>query len=377
MSTREWLRVLSRAELLKDDILLIRINLDNAISLSTTVVNGGLRRGINYVIFKRVSNDFREDPTKYSMKLINELGIGNALVFLTANDVGNYVRSSSCCGNLCCEVYLTIGLNEYPTCSYPKQNYWRSKDHYIGTINTLVITNYGLSEVGITDLLRLVSEVKSALVSSVGYSCLDSRACGTSSDATAVISNYGTSPYAGSATELGNLVIEAMYKVFSSYLSKLSIQDYITYLLGGIKLNDLINLAIKAYEKAPIPNLSAEKFKEEFTNELMKLLNDVNVLLMIRSFRCLDEVAHLTKGLSREEYELDTKAVITDELLGHALANYVGGFKALLNYYWLERLKEKGVLGDFIKSLPMFLDDLINSLVGSVMSRVYSKYLSP
>ncbi len=368
--------MLSSARLVNNDTLLIRINLSNTLSLSTTVVNGGLRRGINYVVFRRVSNDFREDPLKYSMRLINDLGIDDALVFLTANDVSNYLMSNSCYGSICCEVYLTIGLNEYPTCSYPKQSYWRG-NYLMGTINTLVITNYGLSEVGITDLLRLVSEVKSALVSSIGYSCLDSRACGTSSDAVAVISTYGNSLYAGSATKLGSIIIEAMYEVFSNYLSRLSIRDYITYLLGGIKLSELVDLATEAYEKAPVPNLSTEKFREEFINELIKLLNDINVLLMIRSFRCLDEVAHLTKGLDRKNYELDTKAVITDELLGYALANYIGGFKALLNYYWLERLKERNELSDSIKSLPMFLDDLINSLVGSIMSRIYSKYLSP
>ncbi len=366
--------MLSEASLINDSTLLIKVLIRPNVSLSTSVIGGGLGSNVKYVIFKTVGNDFSEDPTKYSLNLLHDLGIDpkEAMVFLTASDVRKYIHTNSSVGSTDLEVYVTIGLNEYPACTYPNQDYGLRG---LGTVNTLVITNYGLNLVGITDLLRHVAEVKASLVSSIGYSCINSRAYGTSSDALGVISLRGDGDYAGAVTDVGKALRRAMYEAFSKFVSELGIEDYLRYLMGGVGINELIKVALSAYSKAPIPNLSSEEFTKLFRDELLKVLKDVNTVLLIRSLRMLDEVAHLTKGLNWSEFIRDTKAVVSDELLGCALADYLGGFKAVLCYYWLERLKERGEI-PLINEAPMFTDDLINSLVASVMSRVYSKYLS-
>ena len=76
--------------------------------------------------------------------------------------------------------------------------------------------------------------------------------------------------------------------------------------------------------------------------------------------------------LIKSEYMNDSPKIIADELLGMTLSIYINGWKGLFCYYWVERLKSKI---KEIKSLPMFTDDLICSLIGAILSRVYDKFL--
>ncbi len=53
-----------------------------------------------------------------------------------------------------------------------------------------------------------------------------------------------------------------------------------------------------------------------------------------------------------------------------ALAEYIGGFKAVLTLYWLDRQKP----GPLAK-LPMFADDVAAALAAGVLTRLYDRLI--
>ncbi|MEM4868581.1 MAG: hypothetical protein QXK54_07180, partial [Ignisphaera sp.] len=72
-------------------------------------------------------------------------------------------------------------------------------------------------------------------------------------------------------------------------------------------------------------------------------------------------------------YKSDSPGIIVDELVGKALAEYINGFKGLLMYYWIERLKERGET-PILKLLPPIADDIVAALIGGILSKIYDKY---
>ncbi|MHA1363307.1 MAG: phosphatidylglycerophosphatase A [Candidatus Freyarchaeota archaeon] len=73
-------------------------------------------------------------------------------------------------------------------------------------------------------------------------------------------------------------------------------------------------------------------------------------------------------GLSVNDFNKDAVHILADELIGMAIAEYISGTRGLFNYVRYDR-KKPGILA----SLGPFLDDVVASLVGGVMSSIYSK----
>ncbi len=367
--------VLARVEVVDENNVLVKLEKPMR-SMATTVWGGGMKEKLRIVLFRKVDEKFDlKEPSSYAGGVIHELGLPmmTTAVFLTAYDVTKIVSATACYEGVTAEAYVTVGLNRHPSCIALGENKGPVAG---GTINLLVLVDKALAWRGIIDVFRLASEAKASLVTSMGYSCPGSPAFGTVSDALIVAAYHGNELYAGAATRVGIAVIKAISGAFEKHIREnMGLDEYLEHLMGGLSINYLVEIAAEAYKKAPVPGVGEKSFKKMFKEELEKVLEDPNVMMVIKAMRLIDLTAPYTKGVSREALAADSAGIIADELLGYALSNYINGFKGLLSYYWLERLKGKEELKR-IGSLPVFTDDLITSLVGSVMSRVYDRLLS-
>ncbi len=367
--------VLARVEMVDENNVLVRLEKPMR-SMATTVWGGGMKEKLRIVLFRRVDEKFDcREPSSYAGEVIHELGLPmmTTAVFLTAYDVTKIVSATAYHEGVTAEAYMTVGLSRHPSCI--EHENITSKTMVGGTINLLVLVDKALAWRGMIDVFRLACETKASLVTSMGYSCPGSPAFGTVSDALLVAAYHGNELYAGAATRVGVAVIKAVAQAFEKHVREnMGLDEYLEHLLGGLSKDYLVDVAVKAYKKAPVPGVRERSFRRMFREELDRALEDPNVLMMIKAMRLIDVTAPYTKGVSREALAADSTGIIADELLGYALSNYINGFKGLLSYYWLERLKGKGELKE-VGSLPVFTDDLITSLVGSVMSRVYDRLL--
>jgi adenosylcobinamide amidohydrolase len=216
-----------RPELVDRDTLLVSLE-TRMRSLGTTVYGGGLG-WIDSVIFRRVEKCFSNpSPREYARSLASRFG-KNPAVFLTAADVNEYIHVSLERDEVRVEMISTIGLT-HPACI----GYEPAGPGEIGTINIFLATSIGLSETGLTDLFRSVSEAKAGIISTLGLSCKDLPAVGTVSDATMVASPTGSNDYAGLGTLVGSLASRAVLETVKRYMEKKTPADYLRYIGLGI-----------------------------------------------------------------------------------------------------------------------------------------------
>ncbi|HWQ16205.1 MAG TPA: adenosylcobinamide amidohydrolase [Sulfolobales archaeon] len=194
-------------------------------SLGTTVYGGGFR-SIESVIFKHV-DECMGDPISYAQGVAERLGRPASAVFLTAANVGEYIYATRSNKNLVVEAIATIGLT-HPACIGSERE--ERELGGVGTINIFLAINAGLSDIGLIDLFRSVSEAKAGLIALLGLSCGGSVAVGTVSDATVVASREGLERYAGLGTEVGHLAAMAILEILRSHMGRRGPRDYIRYM---------------------------------------------------------------------------------------------------------------------------------------------------
>ena len=141
----------------------------------------------------------------------------------------------------------------------------------------------------------------------------------------------------------------------------------------GIRVSDLVEAALEVF--VPHPSIdgsldSKEAVREALEEELKITVSDFNVCSLLLAGLRLDEDGSkgLIPNLSAEDYESDTVALVADEILGMALANYIGGTRAIFQFNQFERLKP-GIIG----KLPPFLDDIVSGLLAGCLTNLYNK----
>lgn len=324
-----------------------------------------------YVVFKRVPGDFNViDVDRYCRELANSIGVDRKLstLFLTAADVSAYTHATFTHDGVRANVYVTFGIDE-PLCLDHVKGGTR------GTINVAVIVDKPLSPVGLLDLFRLVSEVKGMVMALGGPLCTSGASVGTASDATAVAAPMGTETFAGLGTSVGIASAVATVKALSRHLRAVSSEEYLVKSLGLNNLEELLEIAMRVYKKAEVPQINDAQAKAELRAELALAARDPNIVAFVRGLKLLE--AALALGVvplvSLEEYLSDSPGLVVDELAGKSLAEYINGFRGLLAYYWVEKLKERGEVEE-IRTLPPITDDLVSALVGGALSKVYDRY---
>ena len=145
----------------------------------------------------------------------------------------------------------------------------------------------------------------------------------------------------------------------------------LTYLESkGITLQNLIDSALEMY--VPHPGVETlEKATEMLKEEFLDILNDVNVsILEVAAFN-VQEYAEkgLIPGLTQERFR-GRPGPVADEILGIAIANYIGGTRGVFEYVRFDQAKP-GIL----KKLGSITNDAIGALVAGASSNVYTRAL--
>ena len=138
----------------------------------------------------------------------------------------------------------------------------------------------------------------------------------------------------------------------------------------GISLESLIDSAIEMY--VPHPGVETEeKALQLFKEEFLDALSDVNVsTLIVAAFHAQEEAENgRIPGLTKERF-LGRPGLVADELIGLAIANYIGGARGMFEFVRFDQAKP-GIL----KELPPLTNDAIGALVAGVSSNVYTKAL--
>lgn len=185
---------------IKDSTLVIEGNFE-AVS---TGLNGG-RSQVKYIFNKQVPRTFNPpDPGEFVKKEAIKLGIEETYFgLLTAVNI-EYLQIIE-------DDYLTVFI----TAGVSNGSEFRAK---VGTINTILVSKAGLSETAILGSIITATEAKGLALLEKGYAFL-----GTNTDAVIVAYETGSLPgsgsekkqeipYAGSSTEFGKKITEAVIK---------------------------------------------------------------------------------------------------------------------------------------------------------------------
>lgn len=140
----------------------------------------------------------------------------------------------------------------------------------------------------------------------------------------------------------------------------------------GILYADLENTAMEFY--VPHPGIETEqKARAVFKREFDYAVNDSNLQLLIYTAFLLEKEGEKGRlpGLSKKSFDQDLSFIIADEILGEAVAGYIGGTKGKFEFVRFDKNKP-GIL----KNLGMFADDIIGGLLGGVSANMYSRALA-
>ena len=137
----------------------------------------------------------------------------------------------------------------------------------------------------------------------------------------------------------------------------------------GIGEDEIVSAAMELY--FPHPGVETrEKAENKFRREMSLALSDPNLALLIYAGVLLESEGKrgLLPNLMSSDYENDLTCLIADEVLGLAIAKYVGGYKGLFDYVRYDKAKP-GILG----RLGPFMDDVVAGLIGGVSANMYTR----
>jgi len=139
----------------------------------------------------------------------------------------------------------------------------------------------------------------------------------------------------------------------------------------GITLQDLMDAALELYVRHPGVE-TKEKALELLKEEFFEALSDVNVsCLEVACFRAEEDAkSGLIPGLTKERF-MGRPGLVTDELLGMTIANYIAGAKGIFEFVRFDQAKP-GIL----KKLGPITNDAIGGLVAGVSSNMYTRAIS-
>ena len=228
-----------------------------------------------------------------------------------------------------------------------------------------------MHDTGLANAIITATEAKSAALMDCKV-----RGTGTTSDAIAVICPIGKGEkYAGTATDIGICLARAVRgAVAESVLKWYAREGPLDYLQLLDEVGVTVDNMWEAASALIIPNESwSEEFlQERFVAKLKSLRQDVNVTSLIYAAILIDDAGYRNEifGLDQDRFKEDPVHLLADEVLGIGLAEFLTGTKGLFEYIRYDK-KKPGVLGE----LGPFLDDIVASLIGSVMSMIYSELL--
>ncbi|MBS7288461.1 MAG: adenosylcobinamide amidohydrolase [Candidatus Freyarchaeota archaeon] len=338
-------------------------------AISSAVLEPGITK-IDGVLILQVPVDYSSDaPEEDLRRAVETLKLKGRLAgLMTAANVGKVftVKRLSSDG-LVVTVAVTAGTSNALVAGEAVAG---DAPRVAGTINVVVFVNKALTDGGLVNAVITVTEAKCLALRVLGF-----NAGGTSTDAVIVACPDGGEEklrYTGPATRVGALISRAVRDAVTESILKAreaGSRNFLDWLRErGVTLEDMAEAALALH--APHSEMSAEEVERRFIEEVKRLTCDVNLNALISSAIHLEELGLSGRihGLSADEFKGDPVHLLADEIIGMAIAEYIAGTRGVFNYVRYDREKP-GV----ISSLGPFLDDVAASLIGGVMSKVYSE----
>ena len=326
--------------------------------------------GLDKILILQVPKDYySKRPEEDLRDLINQLKLGdNTAALMTAAKIRKVLTvKHKTLEDLHVTVILTAGTaNALVAGELPLKEDGEVRS---GTINIIAFVNRALTDGALVNAVITITEAKGVALRSLGFD-----AGGTTTDAVIVACPAGEEKlkYAGTATRVGSLLSKAVREALVESLSKageVKSRSFLERLSErGITMDELLETALALH--IPHNEREVEIVKQRFVEELTRLADDVNINSLVCSALYLEDLGSSggIHGLSVNDFNKDAVHILADELIGMAIAEYISGTRGLFNYVRYDR-KKPGILA----SLGPFLDDVVASLVGGVMSSIYSK----
>jgi alpha-ribazole phosphatase CobZ len=138
----------------------------------------------------------------------------------------------------------------------------------------------------------------------------------------------------------------------------------------GVTLKDMVEAALELFIPHPgVPD--KEKATEIILEQFREALSDVNVsTLVVACYRAEEDAkAGLIPNLTRERF-MGRPGLVTDELLGMTIADYIAGAKGIFEFIRFDQQKP-GILA----RLGPITNDAVGGLIAGCSSNMYSEAL--
>lgn len=343
-------------------------------TLASTILNGGVGE-TDSVLMLQVSLHYdHEDPVRQLRSLLPRLDLPpDAVCFMTAAELDKAFCAREVEQNGSQAVALvSAGISNSIRAGESSRE--GSVPHrQVGTINVMVVTDEPLDDCALANAVMTVTEAKAAALQ-------DHHIPGTGTTSDAVLIACPTEgkrcQWAGSGSDHGIAMAVAVRSALGESITrwKGANGDSVHFLrhlaIRGITYDDMWECVRQM--NALDPAWDEDQVRKRFERKLETLATDVNVNALLTAAITLEEKGRYGQlyGLPEARYQEDPVHLLADELLGIALAEYIGGTKCLFEYIRYDK-KKPGILS----KLGPFMDDIVASLIGSTMSVIYSEIL--
>ncbi|MCX6650662.1 MAG: adenosylcobinamide amidohydrolase [Methanomassiliicoccales archaeon] len=342
--------------------------------LASTILNGGLGEADSVLMLQVPLHYDHADPMAHMRELVAELRMPKSTVtFMTAAELDKafYVKEAEHNGSQAIAL-VSAGISNSIRAGESSRE-GTVPHRQVGTINVMVITDKSLDDCGLVNAVMTVTEAKAAALQDHHI-----PGTGTTSDAVMIAcpKEGERCLWAGSSSDHGLAMSVAVRSALGESITRWkgangdSVHFLRSLAIRGITYDDMWKAVqeMNALDPAWDENLVRQMFEAK----LEMLAKDVNVNALLTAAMTLEEKGRYGQlyGLSESKYQEDPVHLLADELLGIALAEYIGGSKCIFEYIRYDK-KKPGILS----VLGPFMDDIVASLIGATMSTIYSDLL--
>jgi alpha-ribazole phosphatase CobZ len=348
-------------------------------TLSSATLNGGLQTA-KAIINLHVPRSYDHvDPEGLLRRAANRVNLSSEEVvgLMTSASMHNVAVATQRDDSLIVSAIVTAGLSNTGGAG----DVIPSRLKKSNTINTILLIDGNPTESCMMDAAKTATEAKSTALMELDVRSSFSRepASGTTTDAIVVASTMrgGMIEYAGTATKLGEMIGTSVKKAVKEAIEKqegiIPNRPLIQRLRErGIMLEDLINTALELF--LPHPGVETKEKASKLLKEgFNQALSDVNIAALVMGGLRLEEDGRhgLIPSLPKKVFEKDPTFLVADEILGMAIAEYIGGSRGVMEYIRFDKAKP-GIL----KKLGPISDDIVAGLVAGVSSNMYTRAMN-
>ncbi|MCG7844447.1 MAG: adenosylcobinamide amidohydrolase [Methanomassiliicoccales archaeon] len=343
-------------------------------TLASTILNGGLGSAESVLMLQVPMHYDHDDPIAHMRELIGELGLPkDTICFMTAADLHQAFSAEEALNNGSSAIAMvSAGISNAINAGESSRE-GMVPHRQVGTINIMVITDRPLDDCGLANAVMTVTEAKTAALRDHSV-----PGTGTTSDAILIAcpSEGERCLWSGTGSDHGISMAMAARRGVGASIAKWNggngdPKNFLRSLaIRGITFDHMWT-AVKGMNSLD-PAWDEGEMRKRFEAKLVSLAKDINVNAMIQAAIALEEKGHYGQlyGMDVRTFEEDPVHLLADELLGIALAEYIGGSKCVFEYIRYDK-KKPGILSE----LGPFMDDIVASLIGAAMSTIYSEIL--